>query len=305
VAVSRSGSLIYATSASAASTLVWVSRQGVQEPVTDVRRPYFIPRVAPDGRRIVVQASGDLWIQDTMRATFARLTSQATFGSSFPVWTPDGKRVVFRTNAGLYWADADGSGRSQAIPGTSLTDFPTSISPDGDTLLIARQTVKTSQDVYAISLRGGSAPKPVVNTPAFEGGAEFSPDGRWMAYVSDESGQMQVYIRPFPAPDRKWQVSTEGGTAPVWNRNGRELFYRNGNKMMAVDVMTGGDVTLSASRLLFEQTYAFGPTITIGNYDVHPDGQRFLMVKDEPTAGRLNVELNWFVELKRLVPTTR
>jgi serine/threonine protein kinase len=304
-AVSRSGSLIYATSASAASTLVWVSRQGVQEPVTDARRPYFIPRVAPDGRRVVVQTGGDLWIYDTIRATFTRLTSQATFGNSFPVWTPDGRHVVFRTSTGIHLADADGSATSQVIPGTSLTDFPTSIAPDGDTLLINRQTDKTSQDIYVISLRGGSPPKPVVSTPGFDGGAQFSPDGRWMAYVSDESGQMQVYIRPFPAPDRKWQVSTEGGTVPVWNRNGRELFYRTGNKMMAVDVQTAGDVSLSAPRLLFDQPYAFGSTITIGNYDVHPDGQRFLMVKDEPSAGRLNVVLNWFEELKRLVPTAR
>ena len=122
-----------------------------------------------------------------------------------------------------------------------------------------------------------------------------------MAYASDESGQMQVYVRPFPGPDRKWTVSTQGGTSPRWNRNGRELFYRNENKMMVVDVSTSSELALSQPRLLFEQRYAFGSTITIANYDVSPDGQRFVMVKDESGSGRLNVVLNWVDELTRLV----
>ena len=144
-----------------------------------------------------------------------------------------------------------------------------------------------------------------MNTPGFEGGGQFSPDGRWIAYASDESGQIQVYVRPFPGPDRKWQVSTQGGTSPRWNGNGRELFYRNGNKMMVVDVSTSPELALSQPRVLFEQRYAFGPTTTIANYDVSPDGQRFVMVKDESGSGRLNVVLNWFEELKARVPLTK
>ena len=128
----------------------------------------------------------------------------------------------------------------------------------------------------------------------------FAPGNRLGVY--DESGQLQVYVRPFPGPDRKWQVSTEGGTAPLWNKNGRELFYRNGDKIMAVDVTAGSEIALSAPRLLFERRYAFGPTVTIANYDVKADGQRFLMVKDESGSGRLNVVLNWFAELRRLAP---
>src|SRR5262249_37087332 len=171
--------------------------------------------------------------------------------------TPDGKNVVFRTRTGLYSIDAEGSGRFQAITGTSVGDIPSSISPDGETLAFNRQTADTSSDVDALSLRGEPHPRAVVKTPAFEGGAEFSPDGRWLVYASDESGQMQVYVRPFPGPDRKWPVSTEGGTSPRWNKNGREVFYRNGNKMMAVDVAISPELELSSPRLLFEQRYAY------------------------------------------------
>ena len=198
--VSSSGSLVYPSSGIGTSRLVWVSRQSAEQPITDTPRPYQNPRLAPDGRRVVVQANGDLWIHDVMRATFTRLTSEETSGNANPIWTPDGKRVVFRTLTGMHWIDADGGGRSQPLPGSSsAADIPGSVSPDGETLAFLRQTATTSGDVYALSLRGDSMPRAVVNTPAYEGGAQFSPDGRWMAYASDESGQFQVYVRPFPA----------------------------------------------------------------------------------------------------------
>ena len=126
-----------------------------------------------------------------------------------------------------------------------------------------------------------------------------------MAYVSNESGQFQVYLRRYPGPDSRWQVSTDGGTSPLWNRTGKELFYRNGNKMMAVSVSTTPDVTLAAPRLLFEQRYSYGSTIALTNYDVSADGQRFLMVKSESGAAHLTVVLNWFSELSRLAPANR
>jgi serine/threonine-protein kinase len=120
--------------------------------------------------------------------------------------------------------------------------------------------------------------------------------------VSNESAQFQVYVRPFPGPDRKWQVSTDGGTHPRWNSNGREIFYRNENKMMVATVTPASELTFSQPRVLFDQHYAFGTAQTIPNYDVSPDGLNFVMVKDDAEAGRLNVMLNWFEELKRLVP---
>ena len=121
LAVSRSGSVAY-TSGTTGSKLVWVSRQGAEHPITDADRQYAFPRVAPDGRHVLVSASGDLWLKDLQRPTFAKLTTDATTGNSHPVWTPNGKRIGFRTNVGVYWMDSDGSGRSQAIPETSAAD---------------------------------------------------------------------------------------------------------------------------------------------------------------------------------------
>ena len=301
-ALSNAGSLTYAQSDAGTTRLVWVSRQGVEQPITETPRRYQYPRLAPDGRRAVVAAAGDLWIQDIARATLTRLTSEQTVGNAFPVWTPDGTRVLFRTLTGMYWTAADGSGHPEAIAGSLSGDLPCSVSRDGDTLAFMRQNAQTSRDIYVLSLRGQPRPRPVVSTFAYEGGAQFSPDGHWMAYASDESGQMQVYVRPFPGPDRRWPVSTQGGTQPLWNRNGKEIFYRIGNKMMVVDVSGSGDLTFSQPRQLFDQRYVF-QNVSLANYDVSPDGQQFVMVKDEAGSGRLNVVLNWTEELKRLVPT--
>jgi eukaryotic-like serine/threonine-protein kinase len=301
-ALSNAGSLTYAPGDAGTTRLVWVSRQGVEQPISETPRRYQYPRLAPDGHRTAVAGAGDLWIQDSARATLTRLTSEQTVGNAFPVWTPDGARVVFRTLTGMYWIPADGSGHPEPIAGSVAGDLPCSVAPDGDTLAFMRQNAQASRDIYVLSLRGQSPPRPVVTTPAFEGGPQFSPDGHWMAYASDESGQMQVYVRPFPGPGRQWPVSTQGGTQPMWNRNGKEIFYRLGNKMMVVDVSGGVDLTLSQPRQLFEQPYVF-QNISLANYDVSPDGQRFVMIKDEAGAGRLNVVLNWTDELKRLIPT--
>src|SRR5262249_20795354 len=142
-------------------------------------------------------------------------------------------------------------------PNTSMADIPSSFSPDGETLALTRQSSAGASDVYVLSVRGDSGARPLVSSPANEGGGPFSPDGHWMAYTSDESGEAQVYVRPYPGPDRKWLVSTDGGMSVRWNSDGRELFYRNGEKMMAVDVSTSPELKLSAPRLLFEQRYAF------------------------------------------------
>jgi hypothetical protein len=149
-------------------------------------------------------------------------------------------------------------------------------------------------------------PQPFLGTPFNEGGAQFSPDGRWLAYVSDESGRPEIYVQPYPGPGGKWQVSPEGGTEPAWNRNGRELFYRSGNKMMAVESTLQPSFAAGKPRVLFEGEYRSTAYPQLGtDYDVSADGQRFLMVKETERAqstAQINVVLNWFEELKRRVP---
>jgi Tol biopolymer transport system component len=195
--------------------------------------------------------------------------------------------------------------------------IPYSWSPDGKWLAFEDQSPTTGGDIWMLPLDDGPGPpgpasrgvgaearkpQPLIRTPFHEYGGVFSPDGRWLAYSSDESGRFEVYVQPFPGPGSKWQISTEGGggdeNPPRWARNGRELFYRNGSKMMVVDIQTEPTFTAGKPRLLFEGQYGAW-------WDVAPDGQRFLMVQPvepEQPATQINVVLNWFEELRRRVP---
>jgi hypothetical protein len=156
-----------------------------------------------------------------------------------------------------------------------------------------------------LGLPGDRKPRPFLQTPANEGGPIFSPDDHWLAYVSDESGRQEIYVRPFPGPGGKIPISTDGGTEPMWARNGRELFYRNGDKMMATAVETNPVFAAGKPKLLFEGHYETGIGAFEPDYDVSPDGQRFLMIKaseQESAPTQLNVVLNWSDELRRLAP---
>ena len=297
--VSAAGTVVYSPT-TAVSRLVWVSRTGEEVPLNDERRMYAIPRVAPDGQRLAVQA-GDLWIEDLSRATFTRVTTGQIVSNGFPLWAPDGRRVIYRSTSGLRLQDVNDAASGKAIPGTSEFDYPASFTPDGGTLVFVRNSgTDGSLDILTLPLNDPSKVQTVVATPAHEGGARLSPDGHWLAYVSNETGRYEVYLRPFPGPGDRWQVSTDGGTQPVWNPNGKEIFYRREEKMMAVDVTVTPTVLLSRPRPLFEHSYLYGVGVTIANYDVSPDGQRFVMVKPDSTAGRLNVVLNWFTDPRRL-----
>jgi serine/threonine-protein kinase len=314
--VSATGSLVYIAGGLAASEseMVWVSRNGTERPVGSPVRAYALPRLSPDGRRVAIEVTDDQGAQvslyDLSRDTLSRFTFDGGVNTD-PVWTPDGKRIAFLSSrqggAHIFWQRADGSGGLEQLTNTAnAQQVPFSWSPDGQ--LLAYLVLGPGQDGVLVLRISDRKAQPFFQDRAFVLGApQFSPDGRWLAYASDESGRQEIYVQPYPGPGGKWLISTEGGTEPVWNRNGRELFYRSGDKMMAVDIATQSGFAVGKPRQLFEAHYR---TTTQGhvraNYDVSPDGQRFLMLKpveQEQAPTQITVVQNWTEELKRLVPT--
>ena len=293
-------------------TLVWVDRQGAVEPLAAPPRRYNAPRLSPDGQRLAVEILGanlDVWIYDIPRGTLTRLTFEAN--NQLPIWAPDGKRLAFASDragpANLFWKLADGSGAAERLATSEHGNHPDSWSSDGQALAFHEHHPTTGRDVWVLPLEGERQPRPFLRTPFNEASPVFSPDNRWLAYGSGESGRREIYVQPFPGPGGKSQISTEGGTEPVWPRNGRELFYRNGERMMAVEITTEPTFSAGSPRLLFEgRQFSFSAGFG-ANYDVTSDGQRFVMMQaseqQQEAATQINVVLNWFEELKRRVPT--
>jgi len=294
----------------AESTLVWVDRKGAAEPLPAPPRGYATPRLSPDGQRLAVAIEGTnpgVWVYELGRGTLTELAPAVLVPS--PIWTPDGKRLTLRYRGDqswpIYWMPADGGGAMERLTTTEGFQVPGAWSPDGQVLTFTVQDLRTGWDIWALSRDGKAKEQPFLQTPSNEGGPVFSPDGRWLAYQSDESGRGEIYVRSFLGSTGKWQISTEGGAEAVWSRNGRELFYRNGDKMMAVAIETKPSFVPAKPRLLFEGHYEMGNYAFLQDYDVSPDGQRFLMVKggeQATVAAQINVVQNWFEELKQKVP---
>lgn len=317
-AASTSGSLVFASSrpASAQSSLVWVDHEGYAEPLRATKGGYQMPRVSPGGTEVVVNSGAHVWIIDLARDTETRLSQKRSGMPGHPIWTPSGAEVVM--NRGypspimLVWAAEDSTGETRDAPTRREQDnmlFPNDWGPDGE-LVVTRQ-IGAEYDILSMRFDEGGEPLPavpLVATPDQEGGAAFSPDGNWLAYTSDESGVLEVYARPYPGEGRRWTISTRGGTSPLWSSDGRTLYYRNGTRMMTVAVETGPALNPARPQLLFDN-----PTLEIvgedgfgRNYDLSPDGDRFVMVQEPgPWAPRLNLWLNWFEELKTRVPPQR
>jgi eukaryotic-like serine/threonine-protein kinase len=309
---SATGSLAYVSGGvqSGQSKLVWVSRNGAEQPVAAPTHTYLAPHLSPDGRRVAVavtEQESQTWLYDLSRETLTRFTFEGNY-NPVSVWTPDGKRIAFESNKegppNIFWQLADGSGGSERLTTSEYVTAPMSWSPDGQLLAFIEVNPTTGFDIWVLRISDRKA-QPFLRTPFNETSARFSPDGRWLAYISDESGSYEIYVQPYPGPGGKWQISTEGGKEPVWNPNGRELFYRSGDKMMAVDITTQPGFAAGKPRMLFEGRYEPAP-VPIANYDVSPDGQRFLMLKPTEQAQasptQINIVLNWFEELKRRVP---
>ena len=312
---SRDGTLVYAPGSTPETdhTLVWVNRKGEAQPLTETRRVYETPSLSPNGQRMTVTidegANEDIWVHDLRRGTQTRLTFAASDDIS-AIWTPDGKRLTFSSDrAGgifdLFWKATHTTGVAEQLTTSNTFQYPASWSPDGQVLAFTEIHPTNGPDIWLLPLERERKPRPFLQTPFTEWAAMFSPDGRWLAYSSDESGRFEVYVVPFPGPGAKWQISTEGGTEPVWARNGRELFYRNGDKMTVVSIAMQPTLIAGTPRVLFERHYERGLGFR-PNYDVAPDGQRFVMIKasqQEVPRIQLHVLLNWCDEIRRRVRT--
>ena len=313
--ISTTGSLAYVPGGlqSAQCRLVWVDRSGHERPIAAPVRAYVNPRLSPDGRRVaanIIEQETQAWLYDLATETLNRFSFGGNF-NGYALWTPDGKHITFQSSkegpVNIFWQLADSTDGLERLTTSEYTNTPTSWSRDGQLLAFNEINPTTRYDIWVLRLTDRKA-QPILQTPFNESAARFSPDGRWLAYTSDESGHYEIYVQPYPGPGGKWQVSTEGGTEPVWNPNGRELFYRTGDKMMAVDISTQPSFAAAKPRVLFAGPYMATPG-TLPNYDVSLDGQRFLMLKrseaGEAAPTQIVVVLNWFEELKRRVPPAK
>jgi serine/threonine-protein kinase len=293
---SRAGSIAYvpAGTDTPSMTLVWVDRAGVEQPAGISGAAYAIPRLALDGRRLAVvhggsvnTGGGDVWLHDLTRETSSRVTVD---GGGFPAWTPDGRQLAFN-KAGLedvYVRSFDGSGREDRfLTGVSGGSRPMSWSPDGRFLVYVAVNPTTASDIMVVDRQDPTTSRPFLQTRFREGAPIFSADGKWIAYVSDNSGRTEIYMRPFPGPGEELTISTGGGAEPAWARNTGELFYRQGDAMMSVDVKTTPTLVVGKPRRLFERRYERIGGV-FANYDVTPDGRRLLLIKGSaPRKGRL------------------
>jgi serine/threonine-protein kinase len=308
-ALAENGSLVYAPGLSRTGDLrvVWVDRDGRVEPLMETPRSFNALRLSLDGRYLALQilaCTDSIWLYEIARGTLTRWTSE--WDNGVPVWNPSGREIAFtsaRASAwNLYKQAVDADGDAERLATTDHTQVPASWSPDGAVLAFQEKSVETLDDIWMLSLSGDRKAEPFVKGRANEMWPTFSPNGSWIAYQSDETGRFEIYIRRFPGGGGMRQVSTEGGSFPVWNPNGKELFYRGGDKMMAIAVETEGELVLKRATVLYERRYA---RTLHSRFAVTPDGQRFIDLDDsvaEPAPTHLVLVQNFGEELKRLAP---
>ena len=323
-AVSGRGDLVYLPAGAqgnqeARRSLVWLDRKGREDAIPAPPRGYAVARISPDQTRVALDvrdATSDIWIWDFRRQTLVPLHRDAAADMS-PLWTPDGSRIVWTSTRGggnpnLYWQAADGTGTAARLMSQTSNQLPTSISPDGSQLIWFGTVNSNHTDLFRTRLKETDRKtETLIGTPSMEFGGEISPDGRWLAYHSNESGEYQVLVRPFPnIQDGRVQVSTAGGTRPAWAPNGRELFYLDAEGFLTSVTVRADATTFVAERpvKILSTAYVAGRSglgLDLRAYDVSSDGQRFLMIKETAPAeqrdadtGNMIVVLNWLAEVK-------
>ena len=299
-------------------TLVWVDRKGLEETINVPPLAYTEVRISPEGTRIALVFRGpesleDIWVYDLVRETNSQLTFEE-HTELYPLWTPDGEQIIYlawdvQDPLTLFWKLGEGSGQVNRLAEVKLNAAlftPWSIAPDGKTLTYFELNPETGWDIGRLSLEGEPRKQNLLATRFAEVQPQISRDGNWLAYVSNESGQYEVYVSPFPDVESgKWRVSNGGGRQPVWSPDGRELFYQDGGSLLTVSVEVTPAFSTGNPRPLFLGPYRHSGTFFSGHtYDIAPDGEKFLMIRNSGMASNhINVVLNWFEELKRLVPT--
>jgi serine/threonine-protein kinase len=316
-APSAPGTFVYSAGKTVAQAwqLAWLDGSGKVQPLMAASGAYGLPRVSPDGRKVaVVDDRSDVYIHDLERNNTKRLTF--TGDSNIPVWAPDGKHILFAKSANsIVWMRSDGAGEPIRLLESPNLPRPWSVSPDGRQLAYLEQTPETGLDLWTVPIdltdpdhpKAGK-PEPFLRTPANELLPQFSPDGRWIAYRSEETGSSEIYVRPFPAArEGKWQISTGGGLYACWSNNGRELFYETADhRIMVVDYTVDGTSFIPGEPRLWSDTHLFYTGTS--NLDLAPDGKRFIVLalpeaaSAEKGSVRVTMLLNFFDELKRKIP---
>jgi eukaryotic-like serine/threonine-protein kinase len=311
--VSRSGTLIYVPGNTQTATrrLVSLDPSGAATPFAAPARAWASPRVSPDGRRLaltVTDTTEDIWIYDIADGSLRQLTFEGD--NSAPIWMSDGERVTFNSNRSgapnLFLVRADGRGAPERLTSSDGIQIPGSWSPDGTVLAFVEHHPTTGRDIWMLRHPGGRQPEPFVRTAFDESAPRFSPDGLSVAYVSNASGRSEVYVTLFGDPLQQRQVSRDGGFEPVWAGDGRELFYRARDRLMAASVQSGRQLRVGAPRVVFEASFEKG-TLDRANYDVTAGPQRFVAIRaaeQGSTEGQLHVLLNWLDTVRSLISSS-
>ncbi|MEX0879184.1 MAG: protein kinase [Thermoanaerobaculia bacterium] len=315
LALSANGTLVYLPGPSpnqAPYRLVRVERSGRAKPFAFAAGGYYGPRFSPNGKRLAFAkgaANQDVWVADLERGTVTRLTPEASEEFD-PVWSPDGRRIAYSSERRalepqILIRAGDGGGDEELLLKRETATCPQAWSADGKVLVFSEIAPETRWDIGSVEVGRGAEARSFLATPYDEAQPDFSPDGHWIAYTSNDSGRFEIYARPFPGPGGRVQISTEGGMEPVWSRDGNELFYRDGDRMMSVPARLGGELRVGQPTVLFEKPGLFAlPFLEFRQYDVAPDGKSFVMIQLPDAQAPASVPIlvtNWFSELERKV----